>query len=97
MKIVIQFCVDADIIDCPVDISDSLIEYRNKFIDWLYDKQNNHSYWIYKNGEKYGCSYRSEAFVEWLNKFVLSNSLVKAKVLESNVKNWDNSLLSTGF
>jgi hypothetical protein len=97
MEAVIQFGMDADIIDCPVDILNNLTEYRNKFIDWLYDKQNHHSYWVYKNGEQYGCCYRSEAFVEWLNYFVLPNSIIKAKVLESNIMSWDKSLMSLCF
>lgn len=91
MKIVVQFG-DADIIDCPVDISDNLMEYRIQFLKWLFDKQNHHSYWVYKNGEKYGCCYRSEAFVKWLNCFVLHNSAIKVKILESYVTTWDKSL-----
>jgi hypothetical protein len=43
MEIVVRFCVDADIIYCPVDILNSLTEYRKRFIDWLYDRQNHHS------------------------------------------------------
>ncbi|WP_454054294.1 hypothetical protein [Clostridium sp. Marseille-Q7071] len=92
MRVVVKFDIDADIIDCPENITDNLIEYSNKFMNWLFDKQNNHSYWWYENGEKAGCSYRSEAFVEWLNKFVFDKSLNKAKVLECGVNNWDKNL-----
>jgi hypothetical protein len=97
MEIVVRFCIDADIIDCPVDILNNLTEYRKQFIDWLFDKENNHSYWIYKNGKQYGCCYRSEAFVEWLNNFVLPNSVIKAKVLESKVVSWDKNLPTVFF
>jgi len=97
MKVVVTFGVDADIIDCPEDIIDNLIEYGDKFTSWLFDKKNNHSYWRYKNGEKFGCCYRSEAYVEWLNTFIFNNSLNKVIVLESSVKNWDKNLPSIFF
>jgi hypothetical protein len=52
---------------------------------------------MYDNGEKDGCCYRSEVFVEWLNIFVFSDSLIKTKVLESNVENWDENIPSVFF
>ena len=58
MKVVVTFDLDADIIDCPEDIIDNLIEYKDKFLNWLFDKKNNHPYWLYINGEKVGCYYR---------------------------------------
>ena len=97
MKVVVTFGVDADIIDCPEEIIDDLIEYRDEFTTWLFDKQNNHSYWFYINGERVGCCYRSEPYVEWINTFILDNSLRKVKVLESSVKNWDKNLPSIFF
>lgn len=72
MKVVVTFGLDADIIQCPEYIIGNLIEYRDKFTDWLFDKDNNHPYWFYKNGEKVGCCYRSEAFAEWLNILVFA-------------------------
>ena len=48
--------------------------------------------WYYKNGEKFGCCYRSEAFVEWLNKFILFDSIDKVEVIETNVTEFDTSL-----
>lgn len=85
MRILVQFCVNADIIECPAFILNDLKSYQNEFTEWLYDKTNDHAYWMYKDGEKYGCSYRSEAFVEWLNKFILDKHEEKAKVVEQSV------------
>ena len=34
-----------------------------------------------EEGEKVGCQFRSEAFVEWLNVYPLKNSPEKAKVI----------------
>lgn len=89
---VLKFCIDADIIDCPEHILDKLPEYQNQFTDWLFDKNNDHPYWFYINGEKMGCCYRSEAFVNWLNEFILKDSQYKAKILEKEINSWDGSL-----
>jgi hypothetical protein len=97
MKVIIDFYEDADIIECPENIVGSLMDYREKFLEWLFDKQNEHSYWYYKNGEKFGCCYRSEAFVEWLNKFILFDSLDKVEVIETNVTELDKSLPFVSF
>ena len=85
MRVLVKFCVDADIIECQDSIVSDLKVYQHRFKEWLYDKNNDHSYWMYVDGEKYGCSYRSEAFVEWLNIFVLDKNEVKAKVLEQSI------------
>lgn len=97
MKIVVDFGCDADIIDCPEQIIDDLDNLRNRFIDWLFDEKNDHSYWMYENGEKHGCCYRSEAFIEWLNKYILTDSEYKVELIESAVLSWDKSLPKTGF
>jgi hypothetical protein len=97
MKVVVRFCIDADIIDCPEHIMDKLTYYRNKFTDWLFDKNNCHTYWVIENGEKIGCCYRSEAFVEWLNRFVLKDSLQKAVVVEKEICIWDKNLPEVFF
>ncbi|ADD03142.1 conserved hypothetical protein [Thermoanaerobacter italicus Ab9] len=92
MKVVIQFCIDADIIDCPEHVIDRLTYYQNEFIDWLFDKKNDHPYWVIENGKKILCCYRSEAFVEWLNRFVLKDSPQKAAVVEKEITTWDENL-----
>jgi hypothetical protein len=44
MKVAVVFDYNADIIDCPEVIVNRLVEYSAKFIDWLFDKRNEHSY-----------------------------------------------------
>ena len=85
MRVLVEFCIDADIIKCPDFIIKDLQAYQVQFTEWLYDLNNNHAYWMYEDGKKYGCSYRSRAFVEWLNTFVLNENEEKAKVLEECV------------
>lgn len=82
VKIRVDFSTDADIIECPKWIVPELESYQANFLEWLFDKKNNHAYWVYKNGEKYACRYRSQAFVEWINMFVLQDNLEKSSVLE---------------
>lgn len=82
MKIIAQFSFDMDIICCPDYIVNDLETYKENFYVWLYDKKNNHPYWLQKNGKKYSCLYRSQAFVDWLNEFILQNSKEKATVVE---------------
>lgn len=86
MKVLVEFCLDMDIIECPDWIVEELPTYQIRFQEWLFNKENNHSYWMYKNGEKNGCRYRSKAFVEWLNEFVLHDYEEKASVIEECVK-----------
>ena len=36
--------------------------YKKIFFDWLFDKNNNHKYWIIVQGEKVACEYGTQAF-----------------------------------
>lgn len=85
MKVLVEFSVDADIIECPKWTVEELPAYQIQFREWLFDKKNDHPYWVYKNEEKHGCCYRSHAFVEWLNNFVMQDNLEKATVIEECV------------
>lgn len=66
MLVKVQFDIDADLIDCSNEIWNNIDKYRTEYLKWLFDKNNDHKYWVYKNGGKFGCCYRSDAFVEWL-------------------------------
>ena len=72
MKMLVEFDVDADIIDVPQYVIDNRQHYRNQFLEWLYDPSVKHKYrrtWTCADGSKFvGMSYRSDAFVEWLNR-----------------------------
>lgn len=86
VMILVEFGVDADIIECPNWIVTDLELYQKNFLEWLFDEKNEHPYWNYKNGEKDVCRYRASAFVEWLNKFVLYSDLEKSSVLQECVR-----------
>lgn len=71
MRVFVQFENSGDIIDCPPKIVPNLPDLREQFLTWMYNEKNNHSYWVYQNGKKAGCAYRGDAFVEWLNTYIL--------------------------
>lgn len=83
MLVIINFCIDGDIIDVPQFVAENINEYQSSFLEWLFDKSNEHEYWCYEDGEKFGCNYRSEAFVEWLNSNPLKRENEKASVVSS--------------
>jgi len=85
MLLKIKFDNDCDIIELPDFIVKDIRQYQSDFIDWMYDKTSDHSYWILDGDAKLGCCFRSEAFVDWLNENVLKNSDVKADVVDTFV------------
>ncbi len=89
MKVIVEFDTDCDIIQVPDVLVPQLDTLRQKFLHWLYDPGIQHKYWkVFRDpsGQKItGISYRSDVFVEWLNKKVLKASPEKAAVLEACV------------
>lgn len=73
-KIVLNWTYYADIIIVPDTIAESIHDYQRKFDEWLYDKNNQHGYWITVQNEEGSStiiSFASEAFVNWLNDYML--------------------------
>lgn len=97
MLLVIEFGVDADIIDVPKIVIENLKQYQEQFIKWLFDKSVDHAYWWYVDGEKFGCDYRSNAFLEWLNTNLLNELEEKAITVSTFVTVYDKSLPSLYF
>lgn len=75
---------DIDIVDVPINAVDDLEKEQKEFFKWIFNKDNNHEYWIVKNGEKTACSYDSEAFVKWFNE--KHSGEEKARVVEQCAK-----------
>ncbi|WP_292380353.1 hypothetical protein [Methanosarcina sp. UBA289] len=92
MLLVIQFDIDADIIDVPQTIIENAGHYQDQFHKWLSNKAVNHSYWFYKDGKKYGLIFRSDAFVEWLNKYPLKENSQKAKIVSQHSSEYEKAL-----
>lgn len=77
----------ADIIELPEDLDVEQLE--RDFLSWMFNKNNNHKYWVYENGIKQYCSYGTSAFVEWMNLFIFNNDERKARILEEYSKNYN--------
>ena len=80
----------ADIVYLPnikIDI-EILQEY---FFKWMFDKKNNHKYWVIINSEKVYCQYGTQAFVEWFNQHIVKHSMEKAYIVKENATSWDDN------
>ena len=80
---------DADIIELPETIANDLPAIQERFFRWLFDKNNDHGYWVFENGEKKLCAYDAEAFVFWVNKECLCRGCKKASVVEKYAQKID--------
>ena len=90
-------CTDyADIINIP-ELDYNINEIQNQFFRWMFDKQNDHKYWLIADGEKVACRYGTCAFVEWVNENLLSKSAEKAYMIEENATEWNDENISLFF
>jgi len=97
MLLITKFDISADIIDVPPFIINDIKSYQEQFFIWLCDKNNDHAYWHYQGGKKYGLNYRSNALIEWLNTFPLADYSEKAEAVEIDVSEYDKALPSIFF
>lgn len=89
MRLIIEFDVDADVIDVPQHVLDNRELLRNQFLKWLYSPNSKHKYrkkLTDGSGKKIYCmQYRSDAFVEWLNRKILADCGEKAVVIQQYI------------
>lgn len=96
-EIVLQFTYHSDLIKVPTDVEENIRAIRKKFDKWLYDKSNEHSYWVYLNGQKKAVSYDTEAFVKYINEHHISDQNKKAYVVETNCKTCCRDIVTLYF
>ena len=97
MKMMVEFDINADIIEVPECVVKDREILRGRFLKWLYNKSVKHKYWVnFLDGSR-GVCYRSDAFVEWLNKKRLKDYPEKAMVLEQEVDSDANRHLPSIF
>ena len=94
MLLVVEFDITADIINVPEDVILNKDIYRTRFLKWLYATNNKYRTKITdSNGHTFwGIIFRSDAFVEWLNKKVLKNSTEKAEVIVTCTNEYSEDL-----
>ena len=101
MKLVIEFDLDADLIDVPQKVIDNREALRKQFLKWLYNKETKHKYWntiIDSSGNKRVClCYRGDAFVEWLNRKILTKNSEKATLIQSHINDYAVNLPTIYF
>ncbi|SCJ29071.1 Uncharacterised protein [uncultured Clostridium sp.] len=76
---------DIDIIDVPASIGKKIECVQKEFFIWMFDKNNDHEYWVIENGKKKYCSYGTLEFVEWINNNYLLNSSARASIVACNL------------
>ena len=85
MLVNVVFTFNYDVVDVPKDIAKDLKKYQLQCDKWLFNKKNNHEFWIERgSNKKYAVNTCSEAFVYYLNTFVLSNTSGLASIVESD-------------
>ena len=80
--IVLKFEYEEHYIKVPEIIFNNIKKIRKEFDKWLYDKNNNHGYWVIVNGVKKGVSYDASVFIDYLNNHYSNDS--KCKIKEIN-------------
>lgn len=87
MLVVITVEFDSDLVCIPDSSKYSLKKLQILFNKWLYDKDIDHEYWVYRDGRKYGVSYGIDAFIKWLNENIFEGCDDKVKIVEKNISN----------
>lgn len=101
MQMVIQFDLDADIIEVPEYVVENRELMKRRFWKWLNNKDTKHKYWVTvtdRSGRRFkGLRYRSDAFVEWLNKKVLEDTEQCAYIVKEHTLDYPPEMPSIFF
>lgn len=57
---------DYEFLDIPLWDLNDIEKYQDDFFSWMFDKNNDHKYWVAFNEHKIGCDYGIEAFIDWI-------------------------------
>ena len=91
MIVNLKFGFYVDVIDIPDELVTDLKKLQKNFDKWLYNKENNHGYWVVIDGKKRAVKFDGLAFVEWLNKYILTNNNVKAHVIKKETTEYNDN------
>ena len=70
-----------DVIQCPDYIANDIRQYQMQFDKWLFDENSEHGYWVsypdpaIESTDKVALSWDVEAFINWLNRFVVNENM----------------------
>ena len=93
MLINIVFDYYVDTISVPENIGINISKYQNECDLWLFNELNDHDFWEKdSSGEKLGVGICSEAFIYWLNTYIIKDSNEKAYIVQKGISEYDESL-----
>lgn len=70
------------LISVPTIVAENAKEYQTRFDKWLNSPCADHNYWIQSpDGTRALCYDGAEAFVSWLNEYILINTETKAIII----------------
>lgn len=84
-EIIINWTYYYDKIVCPSFVVDNLENYQTKFDAWISNPVNKHEYWECLEDGEMALSFDTDAFVNWLNDYVIIDD-EKAYFLQRNMK-----------
>ena len=77
------FCTMSEVM-VPDYIANNIHKYTKMFDKWLLDKDNNHGYWEKRNGRNFMVSFDVDAFVFYLNEYVVKEKKDKVFISEED-------------
>lgn len=87
--IFLKFTYHGELVECPDYISNHLDKYQLDFDKWLSAEDSNHNYWVVDFNDpnsSMGLCFGSDAFVDWLNEYVIDQKTKKAVILERDIE-----------
>lgn len=85
VKVGFDYEEDVEYMVCPAKVGRNIKQLQREFWDWLFNRENQHPYWFEYEEDgnvTYGVSYRTDAFVYWLNKVRFNKSKNVARLIE---------------
>ena len=67
MIIEVSLGPDTQYVRCLSKVGRNIAQLQMEFFDWLFDRNNDHKYWVYDEEAGYIVNYDAEALVYWLN------------------------------
>ena len=78
-----------DIIYVPTDM-DNIFELQNKFLKLVFDVTQSKAKFTEFEGMM-GCTFDTDNFIYWINKYMLINIKERAYIVEYNASDWDEN------
>ena len=85
VKVGFDYEDDIEYMICPAKVGRNIHRLQKEFWEWLFDRENQHPYWFEYEEDgnvTYGVSYRTDAFIYWLNKMKFNKGKNVARLIE---------------